>query len=157
MATSEIERKFLVQNDVYRTLAVPRRIAQGYLNSDKLRTVRVRIDGDSAFLTVKSITIGISRHEFEYPIPTDHATELLALCEKPIIEKQRYRIPYRGMIWEIDEFLGQNEGLVVAEIELPDATTTFELPPWLGPEVSNDPRYFNSNLIRNPYSSWKSS
>ncbi len=150
----EIERKFLVLDTSYRDTAQPVRIVQGYLNSAKERTVRVRIKGERAWLTIKSITVGISRQEFEYPIPLEDANDLLALCEQPILEKLRYELDADGNSWEIDEFLGLNEGLIVAEIELASHDQVIKLPSWIGREVSDDPRYFNSNLIKHPFSEW---
>lgn len=150
----EIERKFLVVGDAYKS-AQPVYIAQGYLNSDKHRTVRVRVQGDTAQLTVKTLTVGITRQEYEYPIPVSDARELLAICEQPVIEKNRYSLPVDNVVWEIDEFLGENAGLVVAEAELTDASQELRLPSWIGREVSDDPRYFNSNLVKNPFKRWE--
>ncbi len=151
----EIERKYLVIREDYRSLASPEPILQGYLNSDKNRTVRVRINGNTATLTIKSLTVGISKEEFEYEIPVhDASTMLNSICERPIIEKMRYRINHAGKIWEVDEFHGENDGLVVAEVELESESETLDIPDWIGPEVSHDPRYFNSNLLKNPYSRW---
>jgi len=128
---------------------------QGYLCTDKERTVRARIAGEQGFLTIKGKTEGISRLEFEYPISVDDAGQMLdTLCLASIIEKVRYRIPYKGNIWEIDEFLGANKGLVLAEIELKDENEDFFRPPWLGREVSGDVRFYNSFLSRTPYSQW---
>lgn len=153
----EIERKFLVEGDAWRALAQGVRYRQGYLNSQKERTVRVRTSGDKAFLTVKGPTSGASRLEFEYEIPLGDALVMLdELAEKPLIEKTRYRIPAGPYVWEIDEFWGGNAGLIVAEIELPSEDAPFEKPEWIGREVSDDPRYFNSNLILHPYSTWRS-
>lgn len=149
----EIERKFLVVGDAWRT-APAVFYSQGYLNRDKLRTVRVRIAGEEAFLTIKGESVGARRAEFEYPIPLWDARELLALCEQPLIEKNRRKILHEGFVWEVDEFLGENLGLVVAEIELPSEDTGFECPEWVGEEVTADVRYFNSNLSRTPFSSW---
>lgn len=146
----EIERKFLVQGDSWRE-APAVYYSQGYLSRAKERTVRVRIAGEEAFLTIKGISAGASRAEFEYPIPLWDARELLALCEQPLIEKYRRKILYEGFVWEVDEFLGENQGLVVAEIELPAEDTQFEKPEWAGREVTEDSRYFNSNLSLNPY------
>lgn len=146
----EIERKFLVQGDSWRE-APAVYYSQGYLSRAKERTVRVRIAGEEAFLTIKGISAGASRAEFEYPIPLWDARELLALCEQPLIEKYRRKILYEGFVWEVDEFLGENQGLVVAEIELPAENTQFEKPEWAGREVTEDSRYFNSNLSLNPY------
>lgn len=151
----EIERKFLVLNDGWRTTdGVLYR--QGYLNRDKLRTVRVRQAGDQAFLTIKGKTTGISRTEFEYPIPVAEAQDLLGLCDGSLIEKIRHKVTYAGLLWEVDEFLGDNAGLVVAEVELTSAEQAIELPAWVGVEVSNDPKYYNSNLSTYPFLSWQS-
>ncbi len=151
----EIERKFLVKGDAWRKLAQGVHYRQGYLNSTKERTVRIRTVGDRAVITVKSPTKGITRTEFEYEIPYEDCTAMLdTLAEKPIIEKTRYKIPMDGFVWEIDEFFGVNEGLIVAEIELPDEETPFTKPEWIGEEVSGDPRYFNSNLVKNPFTTW---
>lgn len=149
----EIERKFLVVGDGWRA-ASGVFYSQGYLNRDKARTVRVRIAGEQAFLTIKGVSVGASRAEFEYPIPLWDARELLALCEQPLIEKNRRKILYEGFVWEVDEFLGENLGLVVAEIELPAEDTIFARPDWVGEEVTEDVRYFNSNLSRTPYTRW---
>ena len=151
----EIERKFLLKGDSWRALAKGVKYRQGYLNSIKERVVRVRIIDNQGFLTVKGITSGASRLEFEYEIPlTDAAVMLDELCEKPLIEKNRYKIEHAGLIWEIDEFVGENQGLVVAEVELKSEDQSFEAPEWIGQEVSGEPKYFNSNLILNPYSRW---
>lgn len=149
----EIERKFLVLGDEWRA-APAVYFSQGYLNRDKARTVRVRIAGNEAFLTIKGQSFGATRAEFEYPIPVWDARELLALCEQPLIEKNRRKILHEGFFWEVDEFLGENLGLVVAEIELPTEDTVFALPEWIGEEVTSDERYFNSNLSRNPFLRW---
>lgn len=152
----EIEKKFLVKGDGWKKGAVGVHYSQGYLNSAKERTVRIRTINDKAFLTVKGITVGCTRLEFEYEIPHADCVKMLEdLAEKPIIEKTRYKIPAgNGLTWEIDEFHGVNEGLVVAEIELPTEDTPFVKPDWLGEEVSSDPRYFNSNLVSHPYTTW---
>lgn len=150
----EIERKFCVlTSDWKSTPGTP--FCQGYLNRTKERTVRVRIAGDLAFLTIKGVNQGATRAEFEYPIPLDDARQLLPLCDGPLIEKARYRIDYEGTLWEVDEFFGDNQGLVIAEVELQSETQPFARPPWLGREVTHDPRYFNSNLASQPYSSWR--
>jgi adenylate cyclase len=129
---------------------------QGYLTSDPMRTVRVRIEGERAVITIKSKSIGATRGEWEYEIPVPDAVELLErLCEQPLVEKVRHRIVYGGHTWEVDEFLGENAGLVVAEIELGSEDEAFEKPDWIGQEVTGDPRYYNSSLIRLPYSIWK--
>ena len=149
----EIERKFLVRGDAWRA-APGTYICQGYLNRDKQRTVRVRIAGDAAWLTIKGASSGAVRAEFEYPIPLEDARQLLALCEPPLIEKHRHVVPHGGFKWEVDEFLGENLGLVVAEIELDAEDQAFEQPDWVGEEVTHDARYFNSNLAAHPFSSW---
>ena len=152
---TEIERKFLLTGDEWRSLAKGTAYRQGYLNSQKERTVRVRTIDDKGFLTIKGISVGATRMEFEYEIPVEDARVLLdELCEKPLIEKNRYKIDYAGFTWEVDEFFGENQGLVVAEIELESEDQQFEKPDWVGEEVSGDPRYFNSNLIKEPYSRW---
>lgn len=150
----EIERKFLVIGDDWRT--VPgKSYRQGYLNSAKERIVRVRTLSDQGFLTIKGITAGATRLEYEYEIPLADANELLdLLCERPLIEKIRYELDYAGFRWDIDEFGGENEGLIVAEVELQDEDQAFKKPVWLGVEVTGDPRYFNSNLIAHPFKKW---
>lgn len=151
----EIERKFLVQDDRWKSLGTGVLYRQGYLSSGGGRTVRVRVAGETGFLTIKGKTVGISRLEFEYEIPVDDAQHMLdELCRKPIIEKHRTTIEHGGLVWEVDEFLGVNEGLVVAEVELEHADQSVNLPDWIGEEVSGDPRYFNSNLVKTPYSVW---
>ena len=151
----EIERKFLLTGDGWRLLAEPVLLRQGYLCSDPVRTVRVRIEGDAGVLTIKSKSTGATRGEWEYPIPLAEAEELLdRLCERPLVEKYRRRIPHAGFTWEVDEFLGENAGLVVAEIELPSEDAQFDKPDWIGQEVTGDKRYYNSSLIRFPYSQW---
>ena len=151
---TEIERKFLVTGTAWKT-APGKRYRQGYLNSVKERVVRVRTIDDRGYLTVKGLTIGASRAEFEYEIPLEDASQMLdQLCERPLIEKTRYRVEHGGLVWEIDEFFGDNQGLVVAEVELESESQPFERPAWAGDEVTGDPRYFNSNLIKMPYSTW---
>lgn len=151
----EIERKFLVRGDDWREQGGGTRFVQGYLCSDRERSVRVRLEGDAAKLTVKSGASGLVRQEFEYLIPAEDARAMLdGLCCGPLVDKHRYRIDFAGHTWEVDEFAGANAGLVVAEIELSDPEEEFELPPWLGPEVTHDPRYLNSNLSRQPYATW---
>jgi len=151
----EIERKFLVQGEDWRAGAVGTGYRQGFLNRAQERTVRIRTDGTRGFITVKGPSVGPVRREFEYEIPVEDADAILEeLCEKPIIEKIRYRIPRGNHTWEIDEFLGENEGLIVAEIELSQADESFTRPPWLGREVTGDPRYFNANLVSHPYRQW---
>ena len=147
----EIERKFLLKNQEWKQLVSENYlIKQGYLNSNPDRTVRVRILKDKGILTIKSKTVGISRLEFEYDIPLDDANELIELCEKPFIEKVRNIVVIGSQIWEIDEFSGENEGLVLAEIELEAESIKVDLPSWIGTEVSHDAKYFNSSLFKNP-------
>ena len=151
----EIERKFLLRDETWKALAQGVTIRQGYLSSHPDRVVRVRIYGPDGFVTIKSRTVGTTRGEWEYAIPPADAQTLLDdVCEKPIIDKLRYRIPYKGMLWEVDEFRGENSGLVVAEIELTAEDQAFEKPDWIGEEVTHDRRYFNASLIRNPYKNW---
>ena len=149
----EIERKFLTKGSAWRR-AGGMRLCQGYLSSAKGRTVRVRTVGDKAYLTIKGMAVGATRPEFEYEIPYQDAKELLNLCEVPLIEKDRYRLEEGGVVWEIDEFLGENRGLIVAEVELESEDQPFTKPDWVGEEVTGDPRYFNSNLIKKPYTKW---
>ncbi len=152
----EIERKFLLANEDWRKIAgAGTSIRQGYLNSHPERTVRVRCIGTAGILTIKGKNNHLTRLELEYPIPLVEAKELLQLCERPLIEKIRYRVPGGGkLVWEIDVFSGVNEGLILAEIELETEEQAFEQPIWLGPEVSGDPRYYNSNLIQAPFQEW---
>ncbi len=149
----EIERKFLVRSYEWQAIAGVK-YSQGYLNRNKSRTVRVRVAGDKGFITVKGPTSGATRSEYEYEIPLTDAKSLLELCEGPIIQKIRRIYEYEGFKWEIDEFQGENAGLVVAEIELSHENEVFEKPNWVGEEVTLDPRYFNSNLAQNPYITW---
>lgn len=151
--TEEIERKFLVKEGSWRDeKGVEYR--QGYLNSTKERVVRVRTVGDKGYLTVKGLTIGASRLEFEYEIPRRDADEMLEICEKPLIEKIRYKVKVGNLVWEIDVFGGENHGLIIAEVELESEDQQFIKPDWIGKEVTGNPRYFNSNLIKNPYTRW---
>ena len=151
----EIERKFLVNGDAWKVPGAGTVLRQGYLSSNPDRTVRVRIEGNGAVLTIKGRTVGASRGEWEYPIPLSEAQTLLdGLCEQPLIEKTRYRIQHGGLIWEVDEFMGENAGLVVAEVELDSETQEFAKPDWVGEEVTQDARYFNANLIHHPYAKW---
>jgi adenylate cyclase len=154
----EIERKFLVHRDLWRPdPALGVRYRQGYLSTDPARVVRVRTVGDSGFLTVKGPTKGIERYEFEHPIPRADADAMLdMLCIRPLIEKIRYRVPFGGRLWEVDVFSGDNAGLIVAEVELPSADSEIIKPGWAADEVSDDPRYFNSNLSKHPYKEWGS-
>ena len=152
----EIERKYLVDLKAWTPRDAGTHFKQGYLNSDKERVVRVRIEGTRAKLTVKGPSRGVTRSEFEYPIPVEDAAILLdTLCEQPLIDKHRHAEVHGGETWEIDVFHGPNEGLVVAEIELAAEDEAFALPAWAVKEVSSDPRYFNSNLLKHPYSEWK--
>ena len=151
----EIERKFLVKGDAWKKAAPGIEYRQGYLSSVKERVVRVRTIEKKGFLTIKGITKGVSRSEFEYEISVEDANIMLdEICEKPLIEKKRYKIAVGALVFEVDEFFGENEGLIVAEVELKDERQKVDLPDWIGVEVSGDPRYFNSNLIRHPYKKW---
>ena len=149
----EIERKFLVENDTWRN-ASGIRYRQGYLSSVKERTVRVRTIEDRGYLTIKGIAVGASRLEFEYEIPREDAETLLGMCEQPLIEKNRYKVEHGGFIWEIDEFFGDNQGLIIAELELESEDQEFPRPDWVGEEVTEDSRYYNANLIKNPFTAW---
>lgn len=163
----EIERKFKVKNDQYKDLAIGKAYRQGYIPTLNGMTVRVRIAGDQGFLTLKDHAKSFTRHEYEYPIPVEDAQEILGLmCSKPQIEKHRYVIPasighmadgtlVEGLHWEVDEFGGDNEGLVIAEIEVPSEDTQFDLPDWIGDEVTGDKRYYNSHLCTHPFKEWK--
>ena len=152
----EIERKFLVVGDAWRAGAVGTRYRQGYLSATPDCTVRVRIGGDKAFLTIKGASQGISRDEFEYSIPAADAEILLdTLCRKPLIEKTRHKLPVGNLVWEIDEFSGDNQGLIMAELELPSEDTPFDKPDWVGEDVTGDLRYYNVSLVENPYSKWR--
>ena len=153
---TEIERKFLVQNNDWKKSVVGVEYKQGYIHISVDKTVRVRIEGSKAFLNIKGKKEGFSRKEFEYEIPIKDAEELLFdLIENPLITKKRYTIPYQGFQWQVDEFSGDNEGLVVAEIELPSENTKFDIPEWIGVEVTEDPRYYNAQLVHHPYSRWE--
>lgn len=161
MAT-EIERKFLVKGEQWRrqsqlkeTLATGRVYRQGYLSTKKDCSVRVRLVGEQGYLTIKGLSQGISRAEYEYSIPLEEAQEMLDnLCDRPLIEKTRYKIELAGLTWEVDEFAGENQGLIVAEVELTDENQIIELPDWIDKEVSDDPRYYNVNLVQHPFSQW---
>jgi adenylate cyclase len=151
----EIEKKYLLENSNWKTEAFKTiKIKQGYLNSEIERTIRVRTSGNEGIITIKGKTVNLTRSEFEYAIPLNDALELLKMCDSPIIEKTRYLIKKGELTWEIDEFSGENEGLIVAEIELTDENQEFDLPEWIGKEVSHDTRYYNSSLISNPYKNW---
>ena len=154
----EIERKFLVKGDFKPSVVKETRITQGYLSSVPERTVRARVYGDKGFLTIKGIgnESGASRFEWETEISVEDAKNLLALCEPGVIDKTRYIVPEAsGLKFEVDEFYGENEGLTVAEIELPTEETPFTKPEWLGEEVTGDVKYFNSMLMKNPFKNWK--
>jgi len=157
MAT-EIERKFLVLNDGWRRQAAPGIfMRQGYLSGGEQSSIRVRLQGEQAFLNIKSATLGVRRREYDYSIPVDDANEILDhLCAGPIIEKTRYEVEYAGHVWEVDVFEGDNAGLIVAEIELDSEDEAFERPAWAGEEVSHDPRYYNVCLVKHPYKEWRS-
>ena len=151
----EIERKFLVKDESWRAFARGKKYCQGYLSSNKERTVRIRTTGNRGYLTIKGIANGAVRVEYEYEIPVDEAWAMLDdLCEKPLIEKSRYKIEHRGLLWEVDEFYGENQGLIIAEVELDFKDQKFEKPEWIGAEVTGDSKYFNSNLIHHPYNQW---
>ena len=161
----EIERKFLVTGDGWRTAAhavVP--MAQGYLNAvgaldsgAQKASVRIRIQGDAAYLNIKSRELGHTRQEFEYPVPVAEARELLALCVGGLVDKRRHLVKHGGLLWEVDEFLGDNAGLVVAEVELEGADQHFDLPDWAGAEVTDEPRYYNLALASHPFTQWSAS
>lgn len=153
----EIERKFLVKNSSFETLATAKKkIAQGYLNTAPERTVRIRIANEKAYLTIKGKgnESGMTRFEWEKEIAIEEASALLLLCEKGVIEKTRFEIPVGNHLYEVDVFYGENEGLVIAEIELSSEKEAFQKPDWLGTEVTNDERYYNAYLSKNPFKNW---
>ncbi len=153
----EVERKFLVRKDLWPGSPRSTLFRQGYLSRERGRTVRARRAGDRGFLTIKGEGTGdqgIVRAEFEYEIPAEDADALLAMCIQPILEKRRYLVDHEGHTWEVDEFMGDNAGLLVAEIELDRPDEAFARPPWVGEEVTHDPRYLNSNLVVHPFSRW---
>lgn len=151
----EIERKFLVATDAWRAGVVAAdTLRQGYLCADPERTVRIRLAGEKAWLTVKGRAHGSSRAEFEYRIPITDVQELLQMCLSPLVEKTRHRVPFGGRTWEVDVFAGANRGLVLAEVELDAADAAVALPPWLGKEVTDDHRYANANLAARPFTTW---
>lgn len=153
---TEIERKFLVVNETWRNTSPGTPYRQGYLAFGPPVAIRVRLAGEKATLNIKQATLNITRNEFEYPIPREDAVFLLAkCCQGTIIEKRRYRIPFGGFTWEVDEFQGANVGLTIAELELERPDQEFTKPPWLGAEVSGDPRYLNTCLAQHPFSTWK--
>ncbi|MEJ1930734.1 CYTH domain-containing protein [Nostoc sp. NIES-2111] len=150
----EIERKFLVNGDSWRQLGEGSLYRQGYIASQGA-TVRVRIAGNQGYLTIKGPTVNFSRSEFEYPIPLADAEEMLdTLCDRPLIEKTRYKIECSGLVWEVDEFAGANQGLIIAEVELTDEAQQVEIPDWVGTEVTGDARYYNSYLVKHPFAEW---
>ncbi len=154
----EIEKKFLVKSDAFKKEAFKEtRITQGYLSSVPERTVRVRVKGEKGFITVKGIgnETGASRFEWEKEIPTSDVQDLLKICEPGVIDKTRYLVKNGEYAWEVDEFYGDNDGLVVAEIELPAEDAKFDVPEWIGEEVTGDKRFYNSMLMKNPYKNWK--
>jgi adenylate cyclase len=150
----EIERKFLVVGNRWHDAAAGVQYRQGYLSTRKDVTVRVRTMGDRAALTIKGRTVGATRPEFEYEIPMEDCRQLFALSQQPLIEKTRYTVEYDGLLWEVDKFHGANEGLIVAECELQSEDQLINKPDWVGDEVTYDPRYYNSNLIAQPFSTW---
>ncbi|WP_405294226.1 CYTH domain-containing protein [Algibacter sp. Ld11] len=153
----EIERKFLVKSEAFKEEAFKQtRISQGFLNTDKARTVRIRLKGEQGFITIKgaSSKSGLSRFEWEKEIPKQEAEALLGLCEPSIIDKTRYEVKMGQHIYEVDEFYGDNSGLIVAEIELNSETETYIKPEWLGKEVTGDVKYYNSQLSKQPFKSW---
>ena len=151
---TEIERKFLVRDPSVLAGATGVRYQQGYLSTDPERTVRVRRAGGRAFLTIKGLSSGATRAEFEYGIPVADAEELMALCAGPVIEKTRHRIEHAGRTWEVDVFEGDNDGLILAEVEIDSPEAQVEIPGWVGDEVTADPRYYNANLVSRPYRRW---
>ena len=154
----EIERKFLVLDDGYKKLAASSsRIKQGYICSERGRTVRIRMRDEKFYLTIKgpSLNGGLSRYEFEKEVTPDEGLSLFAICEPGIVDKKRWLVPVGTHTFEVDEFFGENEGLVIAEVELKSETETYERPPFIGQEVTGDRRYYNSQLRKHPYKEWK--
>ena len=152
----EIERKFLVKEKPFHLAKKSLRIRQGYIVNDQKQVIRVRKKGADYFLTIKGNTIGISRLEFEFPIPKEDAEELLKhFCKSALIDKTRHYVEYKGHTWEVDEFHGDNNGLIVAEIELDSEDETFDIPHWVGAEVTPDERYYNMNLATHPFKDWE--
>ena len=153
---NEIERKYLVRDDSWLDDAHEGTVyRQGFLHCHKTASVRVRLSGDKAYLNIKSASLSVIRKEFDYEIPVHDAEDMLDnLCERPLIEKIRYHVDHAGHTWDIDVFEGENDGLVVAEIELKSPDEPFEMPSWAGEDVSEDPRYYNPSLVKHPYKSW---
>jgi CYTH domain-containing protein len=153
----EIEHKYLIRKDLWYAVHKPRgvNIRQGYLQTDPGKTIRIRTTGSEAFLTIKGPSRNATRAEFEYPVPPEEADDLLQLCAAPVIEKVRYRMEHAGKTWEVDEFFGENEGLILAEIELTSEEEIYERPAWIGEEVTGDPRYYNAYLALHPFFGWK--
>jgi CYTH domain-containing protein len=152
---TEIERKFLVKNNQWRAMGEGELYRQGYLSTDMERTVRIRTVEKKGFITIKGITKNIQREEFEYDIPFKEATWMLdVLCKRPLIEKTRYKIIYNDLVWEVDEFWGENKGLIIAEVELKEIDQSISIPDWIGREVTEDPAYYNASLVNHPYSKW---
>ncbi len=151
----EIERKFLVTGEAWRKQNRGVFYRQGYLSAEKDCSVRIRIGGGKGYLTIKGETQGAVRDEFEYEIPFEDAEELLKnFCKKPLIEKRRYEVRFGGLNWEIDEFEGENKGLILAEVELKNENEEIDLPEWIGKEVTGDPKYYNVNLVKHPFLKW---
>ena len=152
----EIERKFLLKNDSWRQhIEHSARIRQGYLGAIAKASVRIRVEGDKANINIKSAELTMRRMEYEYSIPLDEANEMLdKLCESPQIDKQRHIVKHGQHVWEIDEFFGDNAGLIVAEVELAAENESFAVPDWAGADVTHDPRYYNVNLVKHPFKNW---
>lgn len=152
----EIERKFLVDHEKWRNTAKPAGVyyKQGYLTDEPYKTIRVRIAGEKGFITIKGVSENISRKEYEYEIPASEAAELIGGFANSVVEKTRYKISFAGKLWEVDEFAGDNEGLIMAEIELKSEDEAFEKPAWITREVSMDNRFYNSYLAGHPYKTW---
>ena len=152
----EIERKFLVNHKEWQDLDKPegKQLRQGYILTDPNKTIRIRIANEQAWLTIKGISVGASRLEFEYEIPLEEATELLDNFSENELEKTRHEITYAGKLWEVDVFSGDNDGLIVAEIELESEDEQFELPDWVAEEVTHEKKYYNSNLTKHPFKDW---
>jgi CYTH domain-containing protein len=152
----EIEHKYLVRKDLWYAIQKPEGVSirQGYLYTDSNKTIRIRIAGEDAFITIKGPSNNATRVEFEYPIPIIDAEELMRLCTLPLIDKIRYHVEFAGKRWDVDEFFGENEGLIMAEIELIFAEEKYEMPAWVGNDVTQDPRYYNSYLAAHSFSTW---